>query len=78
MADDAAEFLEAWSLARGDKSPLVRAEAEALAVDWEADAANNGIDPVDLQAAAGGDLAAYLVRVFGEAEAGTEFPTPAS
>ena len=77
MADDAAEFLEAWSLAREDKSPLSRGEAEAMAVDWEADASDNGIGRDELDAAAGGDLPAYLLRVFGEAT-DADFPTPAS
>ena len=78
MANEASEFLDAWSLAREDKSPLVRAEAEAMAADWEADAIDNGISASDLRDAAGGDLAAYLIRLFGEAEPGADFPTPAS
>ncbi|MDB5690431.1 MAG: hypothetical protein JWL91_2307 [Sphingomonas bacterium] len=77
MADDASEFLAAWSLAREDKSPLSRGEAEAVAADWEADASGNGIGRAELDAAAGGDLPAYLLRVFGEAS-DQDFPTPAS
>lgn len=78
MASDASEFLDAWALARDDKTPLSPAEAEALASDWEADAAQNGIGRSDLDAAAGGSLPAYLLRVFGEAPPETPFPTPAS
>jgi hypothetical protein len=77
MADDASEFLAAWSLARDEKSPLSRGEATALAADWEADASNNGIDRAELDEAAGGDLPAYLMRVFGEAS-DADFPNPAS
>ena len=77
MADNAAEFLDAWSLAREDKSPLSRGEAEAMAVDWEADASANGIGRADLDEAAGGSLPAYLLRLFGEAT-DADFPNPAS
>jgi hypothetical protein len=77
MADDASEFLDAWFLTREDKSPLSRSEAEAIAVEWMDDATANGIDPVDLDRAAGGDLPAYLLRVFGEASA-ADFSAPAS
>jgi hypothetical protein len=78
MADEASEFLEAWALQRESKMPLSRDEAHALAAVWEEDASGNGINPADLDAAAGGDLPAYLLRIFGEAGPEHEFPTPAS
>jgi len=78
MASDASEFLEAWALQRESKAPLSREEAEAMAADWEADASGNGISPEDLDAAAEGDLPAYLLRIFGEAGPDHDFPTPAS
>jgi hypothetical protein len=77
MANDASEFLEAWALQRESKLPLTREEAEALASDWEADASGNGISPAALDAAAGGDLPAYLLRIFGEAGPEHGFSSPA-
>ena len=78
MASEASEFLDAWALQRENKTPLTRDEAEALAADWEADAGDNGIDRSALDEAAGGDLPAYLLRLFGEAGPDVSFPTPAS
>ena len=42
-----------------------------MAARWESDAAGNGISPDELEAAAGGSVADYLLRTFGEA--GDEF-----
>lgn len=66
MSDPAAEFLAAWSLKREPNGPLSRHDAEQVAERWEQEASDNGIDPADLRAAAGGDIAAYLLRTFGE------------
>lgn len=76
MANRASEFLSTWALARESKAPLSRDEAEALASDWEADAEGNGVTPDELDAAAGGDLPAYLLGIFGEVtdEASTGAP----
>ena len=78
MASEASDFLDAWALQRENKAPLTRAEAEALAADWEADASDNGISRSALDKAAGGDLAVYLLRLFGEAGPDAAFPTAAS
>ena len=66
MADPASEFLATWTLGRDKKAPLSRHEAEVLASEWETDAEDNGISREDLDQAAGDDLPAYLLRVFGE------------
>jgi len=78
MTSEASEFLRVWALGRESKMPLTRDEAQMLAGDWEADASDNGISPDDLDAAAGGDLPAYLLRIFGEAGPDHEFPPVSS
>lgn len=71
MSDRAAEFLTTWSLKRDDIGPISPDEAHRVAARWESEAAENGIDPAALEAAAGGGIADYLLRTFGEA--GDEF-----
>ena len=71
MSDRAAEFLTAWSLKRESTGPITPAEASRVAARWEGEAAENDIDPSELEAAAGGTIADYLLRIFGEA--GDEF-----
>ncbi|WP_156678495.1 hypothetical protein [Sphingomonas profundi] len=61
LADD---FLTEWTLKR-DNAPLSHQDAVLAADRWEAEAIENGVDPDDLRAAAGGDLVAYLLRTFG-------------
>jgi hypothetical protein len=77
MSSEAAEFLRVWALQRELKTPLSRDEADALAGVWEAEASDNGISIAELEAAAGGDLPAYLLRTFGEAGRDAAFPAPA-
>ena len=67
MTSRAMEFLTEWSLKQAG-TPIGRDEAAAVAEQWEAEAAENGIEPEDLRAAAGGDVAAYLVRTYGDGE----------
>lgn len=69
MSDPAMEFLTEWSLKR-DPSPISHADAAATAEEWEAEAAENGISAEALRAAAGGDIADYLVRTYGLAGEG--------
>ena len=71
MSDRAAAFLTAWSLKRVRAGPLRPDEAQRVAARWESEAAENQIDPDELKAAAGGSIADYLLRTFGEA--GDEF-----
>ncbi len=67
MSDRAAEFLTAWSLKRENNAPLTPDEAHRVAARWESEAAENAIDPTELAAAAGGPIADYLLRTFGQA-----------
>ena len=67
MSDRATEFLTAWSLKRENIGPIAPDEARRVAARWESEAAENGIDPAELEAAAGGGIADYLLRTFGEA-----------
>ena len=46
--------------------PMLRAQAEVIAESWRRIGVDNGLDPTDLDAAAGVDLASYLLRTFGE------------
>ena len=46
--------------------PMPRAQAEVIAESWRRIGVDNGLDPMDLDAAAGVDLASYLLRTFGE------------
>ena len=71
MSDRATEFLTSWSLKRTSADPITPEEAARVAARWEGEAAENGIDPAELESAAGGSLADYLLRTFGEA--GDEF-----
>lgn len=67
MSDRATEFLTEWSLKR-DPAPISHADAAAAAERWEAEAAENGITPEELHAAAGGSVADYLLRTYGTAD----------
>ena len=62
-ADD---FLLTWSMAREHTGPMSRNEAELVAGRWEQAAVDNGVSPVALRRAAGGDIADYLLRTYGE------------
>ena len=65
MAERARQFLQEWTLHR-ESSPIGHDEAEAIAEEWEVDAAENGISSEDLHKAAGGRLTDYLLRTFGD------------
>ena len=71
MSDRAAEFLTSWSLKREHTDPITPDEAHRVAARWESEAAENDIAPAELEAAAGGSVAEYLLRTFGQA--GDEF-----
>ena len=71
MSERASEFLTAWSLKRENVGPITPDEAQRVAARWESEAAENDIDLAELEAAAGGGIADYLLRTFGEA--GDEF-----
>ena len=66
MSDRAGEFLTVWSLKREHTGPISTEEAQRVAARWESEAAENGIDPAELEAAAGGSITDYLLRTFGE------------
>lgn len=66
MSDRAMDFLTEWSLKRGP-APISEAEAAAAAERWEGEAVENGITVEELRAAAGGDIADYLIRTYGPA-----------
>lgn len=65
MAERARQFLQEWTLQR-ESTPIGHDEAETIAEEWEVDAAENGISTEDLHEAAGGRLADYLLRTFGD------------
>ena len=65
MTDRAKQFLQDWTLQR-EATPIGHDEAEAIAEQWEVDAAENGIAPDELHVAAGGKLTDYLLRTYGD------------
>ena len=71
MSDKAKAFLDTWAVQEEHHGALSDADAAMVAERWEMEAAENGISAADLRAAADGDVAAFLQRIFGRA--GSEF-----
>ncbi|MDB5682448.1 MAG: hypothetical protein JWM38_1270 [Sphingomonas bacterium] len=67
MSDRAAEFLTQWCLKRENREAISREEAARVAARWEEEAAENGIPRSELERAAEGPIADFLIRTYGDA-----------